>query len=236
MRKLLLFLIALASIAFGVCSPAHADCVAVPGIPQSGTGCAVSYPPAPSSGGPARDGSAVGANSSNASTTTPTLTTSNGSGIIYCGAGTNATSVTSITATGLTFTQRSSISSFGFTILAGYSAPYSTNFSGTITVNVATANFTTIDCQAYSGVSGFDGSPATNTSTTATKTTSLNNDVVVAVNSLSSGSDTAGSGWSLVGTSANFMLMEDQVNVSAGTYTSTTGGGLTNGSIVDALH
>jgi hypothetical protein len=44
-RKLLTFLIALASIAFGVCSPAHADCVAIPGLPQSGTGCAYSYPP-----------------------------------------------------------------------------------------------------------------------------------------------------------------------------------------------
>jgi hypothetical protein len=120
--------------------------------------------------------------------------------------------------------------------VAGYSAPYSTNFSGIITVNVAAANFTTIRCQAYSGVSGFDGSPATNTSTTATKTTSLNNDVVIGVNSLSQASDTAGSGWSLVGTSANFLLMEDQVNVPAGNYTNATGGAFTNGSIVDALH
>jgi hypothetical protein len=230
MRKLLTFLIALASIAFVALlsfGGAQAQFITLgnQGVVAAGGGST-----------PARDGAAVGANSSAASTTTTTLTTANGSGIIYCGVGTNAASVTSVTAAGLTFTSRASASTAGFTSLAGFSAPYSTNFSGAITTNVASASFTTIRCQAYSGVSGFDGSPVTNTGGTASKTMTTNNDIVIGVNSLSSASDTAGAGWTLVGTSANFLLMEDQVNVSAGTFTNTTGGGLTNGSIVDALH
>jgi hypothetical protein len=47
MQKLLTFLVALAAIAFAVGSPAHADCVAIPGIP----GCASYYPP-PAAAGP----------------------------------------------------------------------------------------------------------------------------------------------------------------------------------------
>src|ERR1700690_257582 len=85
------------------------------------------------------DGS-VAAHGSSGTVTTPTLTTTAGSGEIVVAIGTNATSVTSVTAAGLTFTLRSSISgTSGFTFMAEYVAPYTTNFSGTITVVVASA-------------------------------------------------------------------------------------------------
>jgi hypothetical protein len=108
MRKLLTFLIALGSIAFGVCAPAHADCVAVPGLPQSGTGCAFSYPPSSGGGGVpfGIDGGSTTENG-NLSPYTISLTTTQGSGLIVVAVYSqlNTTGISSVSGLGLTWTQ-----------------------------------------------------------------------------------------------------------------------------------
>ena len=71
---------------------------------------------------------------------TGTLTTANGSGNIVVAIASNAASITSVTATGLSFTNRKTITgTSGAAILAEYTAPYTSNFSGTITVTFGTS-------------------------------------------------------------------------------------------------
>ena len=189
----------------------------------------------------ARDGSAVTAFGGTGTLALPTLTTSNGSGQIVVAIGANtATAITSVTATGLTFTARTSqLNTFGWGSLVEYVAPYTTNFSGVITINGA-ATPTSAIAQAYSGVptsSPFDGSPATSTNPPTTKTTTNANDVVISINGTSA-NDTAGTGWTLVlaqNGNTNKLLMQDQIVSVTGNYTGNTSGGFTNGNIVDAM-
>jgi hypothetical protein len=220
-----------------VCSPAHADCVAVPGIPQSGTGCAVSYPPAPSSGGGlALDGSTTG-NGGSGTVTTGTLGTTGGSGEILVTIASNATTVSSVAAGALTCTSRSSVGpTFGYNLLAVYGCPYSTNYSGTITVVVGSASSTEVVAFGVKSATTFDtGGPATSTNPPASITTTHATDFVYSLNSLSTTTDTAGSGWTLIA-SASFALVQYQIASSTGTFTGNTGGGNTNGNIIDAIH
>lgn len=186
----------------------------------------------------ARDGAAVSANASTGTVVTSTLTTSNGSGEIVVAIGSNAASITSVTAVGLTFTLRAGpVSTFGWNIMSEYVAPYTTNFSGVITVVVVSAAATSVIAQAYSGVptsAPFDGTAATSTNPPASKTTTNANDVVISINSLSSSAGSAGSGWTLVANPA-FLLMQDQIVSSTGTFTGNDSGSLTNGNIVDAM-
>lgn len=176
------------------------------------------------------------------------LTTTKGSGQIIVVVGTNAASINTPTATGLTFNLRKiNNGTTGFTAMSEYVAPYTTNFSGTITVTVASALFTTVDAfgignsNTTSGVGSppFDANaslPATSGSTTATGTTSNATDFVFAFCGLSTSTDTAGTGWTLIsGSGTSFMLTEWQIASATGSFTNTTAGSHCAGSILDAI-
>lgn len=189
-----------------------------------------------------RDGSAVTATGGTGTLALPTLTTSGGSGQIVVGIGANAsTAITSVTATGLTFTARTTqLNTFGWGSLVEYIAPYTTNFSGVITVNGA-ATPTSAIAQAYTGTltsSAFDSAaPQTSTNPPTSITTTNANDVVISINGCSA-NDTAGTGWTLVlaqNTNTNKLLMQDQIVSATGTFTGNTSGGFTNGNIIDAI-
>lgn len=159
------------------------------GLPLMGT----SY--TPSGGGGTGCGAASfaldGNNNANKSTGTSlpvTLTTTGGCGIIVVGLVGFDVSAGVPTATGLTFTQRGSGINVGGQFTQVYTAPYSTNFSGTITATTSSSGFDTVLAFGISGPpssSFFDTNaslPGQNTTagatTTATISTSNANDFI----------------------------------------------------------
>lgn len=190
------------------------------------------------------DGTPLAASAGGTSTAvTGTFTTSAGSGVIIAGCATNAASITSVTASGLTFTARKTLTpTNGPTVLAVYTAPYTSNFSGAVTMTQASAGpYGEIIVFAAGGADtapGFDGNasvPGSSSSTTSSETTSNANDFVYSVNGLNQATDTAGTGWTIAA-SANFLLAQYQIVSATGTFTSATAtGGATQGSIIDAI-
>lgn len=181
------------------------------------------------------------------------LTTTGGSGQIVVAIATNNTSVTSVTATGLTFLQRKATTGgFGWNVLAEYVAPYTTNFSGNITITLSGTQSCTVDAWGISGAdttasvtSGnapFDANASMPYSTTnnavSGASTSTANDFIYAIVS-SPSTDTAGTGWTLIpGSGANYLTCQYQIVSSTQTGLSgATGSGTGNdtGSILDAI-
>jgi hypothetical protein len=202
MRKLLLFLIALASIAFGVCSPAqpaHADCVAIPGIPPSGTGCAYSYPPTVS-GGCSAVLALDGSGQSNTSTTTvsATITTTNTNDLIVAIVDDPGGTPTIADTSSLTWTARtgSPFSGGGHTTYVWTAPSSGTLSSDTITVTAA-ATFHTLNVFGISGSntsSPFDGSLQQASPDPVSITTTNANDFVYAHSNSGSSSPSPGTG------------------------------------------
>lgn len=186
------------------------------------------------------DGTPVAAGQSSTTITLTGFTTTAGSGEIVVCILSNAASVVSVTATGLTFTARNAYSGgFGFSIGAVYTAPYTTNFSGTITVTLASATGGRGVVFAVGGANTstpFDsGGPQNNNGTGAPSITTTNaNDFVYTSTNTSLTTTTAGTGWTLI-SSAGGMLVEYQIVSATGTYTTTIGGGTLQGSIIDAI-
>lgn len=193
--------------------------------------------PAASGGAPvlALDGNSGGINNSTG-TLVAALTTVNGSGVIVVGVITNG-SVSTITASGLTFTKRGTTVVTGTANVEQWTASYTTNFSGNITVTMATAVFTTVNAWGVSGTkssSFFDaGGPATSTTTNPSITTTNANDFIYAVMT-SGGSASAAAPWILL-SGANFGLFMYQIVSATGTYTPAESVGASSGGIVDAL-
>ncbi len=171
-----------------------------------------------------------------------TLTTTGGSGVIIVGVISNATSVTSVTAVGLTFTARGD--GGGTTLVKTYSAPYTTNFSGTITVLVDSDAFTTVTAFGISGAKTsnfFDpnlASPAQSDVVYPPVTTTNANDFIFVCAAPADSPDyTAGAGWTLID-GTNFSFTEYQiVSATQANLTPTQGGGNTDthGAITDAI-
>jgi len=184
----------------------------------------------------ALDGHVSGTNSTG--TVAVSLTTLNGSGVIVVTVATLAASVTSVTATGLTFTCRAAgITSGGGMFMQDFTAPYSSNFSGTIAGVVASAIECDVRAFGVSGASGFDaGGPqsATTFGTNASETTTNNCFVWFQACNASGG---VSAPWTNVdGTfqGANGQVVGYQI-VGPGTYTSAISAGTIMGVIVDAL-
>jgi hypothetical protein len=250
MRKFLSFVFALTvTVAVAVpISSAHADCIAVPGLPASGTGCAFSYPP--SSGGGTSlslDGSASFGSASGISLTTGTVTTTAGSGLMICDVATNAASISSITGTGLTFTRRAQQTpTNGPTDIEEWSAPYTSNYSGAITINSSSATSTYIGGSCFgigdaATTSSFDTNaslPGKSSSGVAAISTSSAKDFIHAIIALSTTTGSAGSGWTgIPGSGTDFVVVEYMiVSATQSSLSATlTTGGPAAGSITDAV-
>jgi len=168
-----------------------------------------------------------------------TLTTTQGTGVIYVAANTNAvTTVTSVTGTGLTFAKRSSVTGTNGNIVELWAAPYSTNFSGTITVNWGSAGFVTIAAAGAGNASGtFDsGGPQTGTGVGgATITAAHQPDFVIFASTLGgAGTDTAGPTWTTV-SGTNSLLLAYQITSATGSFTADdAGANLIAGTVIDA--
>jgi hypothetical protein len=204
-------------------------------------GCQAGFcAPQPPSGGVtiALDGSGT-TNSSLASFTIP-LTTANGSGLIVVTVGSNNSTIpTSLVASGLTFTLRTTTANNGGVTNATFTAPYTSNFSGNITVNQGgVAAFTTATAFGISGVhtaSPFDGSAVIGTTGTVAITTTHANTFIFAMYGSAVASPGAGAGWTAIN-SSNFFITEYQIvsTIQPG-LTATTASGATLSGIIDAV-
>lgn len=185
----------------------------------------------------ALDGSNTGNNSTG--TVVVSLTTTGGSGVIVVAIITNAASVTSVTASGLTFTERPGGGFNGAgALVSNWEAPHAANFSGNITVVVASASFTTVSpfgISAAATSSSFDANvslPATSASGEFSGTTSNASDFVFFNIVTTVANPTAGGAWSLINGS-NFQCVAYQIVAATNTFTTSTSG--SNGGIMDAL-
>lgn len=174
---------------------------------------------------------------------TCTLTTTGGSGDIIVSMLTGTDAPNLPTATGLTFAQRSQIlcNSSG-NLLTHFVAPYTTNFSGTITCTVAGAG-ELIDV-LVTGVSGADttpgydsGGPVTAASGNVSETTTNANDFVFTTYMTTSPDSTISAPWSaLFSSSMDQHLFMYQIVAATNTYSPTiTTGGPSLGGIIDAI-
>ncbi len=187
------------------------------------------------------DGTAV--NSGSTSPLTLSLTTTQGSGVIVVALLSNASSITSVTAPGLTFTSRKSIGpTAGPGIIAEFTAPYSATFSGTISINLGSNAYVAASAWGVANATTFDANasvPNTHTTSTAcavSTTTAADFIYGVAGSSTLSGA-TAGAGWTLISPATAFGFWEYQIVSSTQTALSLTITGATSqGCIEDALH
>jgi hypothetical protein len=163
------------------------------------------------------DGSIEGNNAAAASLVV-SLTTTAGSGVIVVGVlnGNDSNTVTSVTASGLTFTSRGTTTGGGDRITQ-YTAPYTTNFSGNITVNLSASDYVTVIAFGVGGAATsnyFDpnlASPVVGTAYPGSITTTNANDFIYAIIGESTGGDAAGSGYTRIGSSANYNCTEYQI-------------------------
>lgn len=178
-------------------------------------------------------------NSVTSSPLTLSLTTTGGSGYIICEAGFAGISSTGVpTATGLTFTQRLNLTSN----LYEWYAPYSSNFSGTISIGFSGGGTCAGCAFGVSGATGFDTNvslPGTNSTGgsspggAASGSTSGSNNFIFAIYTTG---DIAGpgTGWTCPNTPntySNFTMPEYKIVSSpqsslVGTYTNTVNLGL----------
>lgn len=187
------------------------------------------------------------------SSVTLTLTTSSANDVIEVGAEANATSgtitISSVTATGLTFTQRSHVSPLANQIVDVWYAKASSALSSVaITVNFSqSTNFYVATAFGISGAntaSPFDTNASVPVANTAaadpTISTSNANDFIFGVMRFSTGaSPTAGTGWTAIYNPATKYFLAEYKIVSATqsglSIAVGTGTGTENGSIGDAI-
>ncbi len=153
-----------------------------------------------------------GSNTINTTATTnvTNITTANGCGVIVVGSLANA-GISTVVASGLTFTLRSAINGSG-NFAEEWTAPYITNFSGNITITYSAATFSTVSSWGISGTrtsSFFDGAAQTSISGPPPITTANANDFIYSLCS-TGGTNTAGSGWTLIN-GLNFQATEYQI-------------------------
>lgn len=180
------------------------------------------------------DGSASAVNFFATTVTTGTLTTTTGSGVIICAllVGGSASTSGIPTATGLTFTLRKFQTSGAITVYI-YTAPYTTNFSGTVTVNI-TGGGAIIEACAF-GIGGaattssFDPNasvPNAVTGTDPSVTTSNANDFLVAAEYTTSNGPTAGTGFTeVIPVTFTQFMVQYRIVSATGSYTATLGSG-----------
>lgn len=204
----------------------------------------------------ALDGSAHGGGSSANSASTGTLTTSAGSGVIVAMvlfANNGGATVSSVTATGLTFTARpgGTYTNASNTVVE-YTAPYTTNFSGAVTVNL-TGGPAFLSILAF-GVGGaatnsfFDANgavPAIKSTTNAVSaaiSTNNANDFLYLLTLPGSGSDTftdsQSANWTVIYEDASTLFLGAAYRIVSATVSGLTVTDNTNamvGSLVDAI-
>lgn len=164
------------------------------------------------------------------------LTTANGSGVIVVG-GLSNSSIVSVTAAGLTFTQRATNPS---PLVFEYTAPYTTNFSGNITVTTSSASGGTGLAFGISGAktaSYFDPNvslPALSATASPIASTTNANDFIFALIKPNGATSTPGTGWTLLG-SGGFFTAQYQIvtTIQSGLVTTSTPNPL--GGIIDAI-
>ena len=190
----------------------------------------------------ALDGTPVHVTGATSPVTSGTFTTANGSGVIIVAITSNATSITGVTATGLTFSARKQIGpTSGASRVQTWEAPYSTNFSGTIQIAMGSNATTTADIFAVSGcptASFHDtgaGIPGSSTSGNSTITTTNANDFVYFLVTNSTTNGTAGATWNQIGPGSNFQVAAYQIVAATGTFTTALATGTSRGSIIDAI-
>ena len=174
---------------------------------------------------------------------TPSLTTANGSGVIVIGLAIAGIQTAIISGPGLSFTP------IGIKplLLANtnnvymWTAPYSSNFSGNITVTLSGSVYHIVSVLAISGAKTSSpndaGGPVDNTSAAPTMTTLNANDCVVSFFETNGVAASAGSGWtgSPGSVATNFGFMEYQFAVSTGTFTSSMSAGTIAGGTITGI-
>ena len=190
----------------------------------------------------ALDGSVAG-NSSSAGSLGVSLTTSNSDDVICVLATVNGGPVTSVTATGLSFTKRANVGVSASSQIELWTAVAASTLSSlTITVAQTSSSFITV---CAFGVSGADtstiwdsngGLPATSTS--AASITTDNDDCFLIGGMRTAGPSPSlpGAGWTAISV-ANFQVAEYQIISSAASSVAVTkgDGGTANGIIGDAI-
>jgi hypothetical protein len=241
MRKLLTLLVALAAIV-GAAPRSFGQFVTLGAQGCGGASCAGGGSGSP----PVLDGTPQsGINFFGTSQATGSLTTTAGSGVIVLAAQVDGGFVPSgvPTATGLTFTPRST-TTVGSSTVATFTAPYSTNFTGTIALNT-TGTGTIIQLAAFAighapTSSYFDPNasvPNVVASGDPTITTSNANDFLFAVENTTGTGPTAGTGFTeLIPFTFNNFMVQYQIVSATGSYTAALGsGGPALGAIMDAI-
>jgi hypothetical protein len=235
MRKYLLFLIALASVAFGVCSPAEAQFVTLGAQGCGGASCA-------GGGGSTLsiDGS-NGANTGGSATLGVALTTTKTNDVVVVVVLPNGGPVVSVSDGTNSFTKRS-FTCPGQNIEEWYHV-YSGTFSGTITVTQTSSMFMSVSAFGINGAhtaAPFDTNASVpNCDTTiaaAAISTSNANDIIYGGNSCDS-TGTATSPWTLL-YGSNFALTEYQIvstTQSGITLANSCSSGSVNRAFMDAI-
>lgn len=192
----------------------------------------------------ALDGSVSGVGVSS-TTLVLNLTTTNAPGVIVVAtySNFNATAVTSVTATGLVFTSRSTATNTGGNFITEWTAPYTLNFSGNITITYDGATSSAGMAWGISDAatsSYFDTNvslPVTNTTTTGLISTSNPNDFIYSIIGTTTSSNTPGSGWTAVASNTlQFWIVQYQIVSSLQTnLAETLGSGTAQMSIGDAI-
>lgn len=194
--------------------------------------------------GLALDGSNIGGGGTS-TTAAATLTTTGGSGKIVAVVISNA-AVSSVTAAALTFTQRSTVTQGANNITTTFTAPYSSNFSGTITANMSASTFCSIVVFGVSGSTAFDSNvslPFTTSAATGAfgpfSTTSTN--AFLFIGGLLPGSsvtfsDSSSASWTIIQqSSADFITTAFRIVSAPVTNLTVNSSGNLSGSIVDAI-
>lgn len=190
----------------------------------------------------AQDGGSTSAITSTSNSTT--LTTTQGNGTIVVGlvtAGNGNLPVPS--ASGLIFTQVGSTNNLsnGDQVFM-WTAPYATNFSGSITITFALGSpFSVLSVMGISDAKSSSpndaGGPVNNTSSAPSMTTLNANDCVIAFFETNGVSASPGSGWTASpgSNSTNFVFMEYQFVTSTGTFTATMSAGTIAGGTITGI-
>jgi hypothetical protein len=196
---------------------------------------------------PSLDGTPVSTNSGGSSgvQTSPTITTTGSAGILVTGVFNNSGgSVSSVVSSpALTWTQRGTGCDNGTRRTTIYTAPYTSSFSGTVTVTISPSQFVDINVFAVKGsaASPFDANgPVCATpgggANGASMTTATNHVFVFCNMGLAGGGYTAGTGWTTIAGTSGFQAVEYQTASGGGSFTCTVaGGGSVDAGTIDAF-
>jgi hypothetical protein len=175
--------------------------------------------------------------------TVVTLTTTGGSGTVVVGAVVSgSTTVASVVGLGLTFTASSanpvSVNATDKAYL--FTAPYTSNVSGSITVTLVGTGYNVVSVMGISGTkttAAIDGAAVGAVGSGPAITTTNANDAVVAILEVSGVAASPGAGWlaSPGSDSTLYVFMEYRFASSIGTYTASMSAGTILGGIITAI-